>query len=413
MDEAELLGVDPSGLDDVLEHFERRTYEGREYRALSAGRHGIERGTVLIGDTAVRGFPSVPRALVLDPGVERHFDRRIAVEEKLDGCNVRVARVEGWSGGGGNADRGARGGDAGVADPETSLGGDESAGIRDAGGDADDADVFAFTRSGYVCPYATSRARDLVAGTSFFADHPELMLCAELIGPETPYTTHAYDGVESDELRVFDVRDRTTGEPLSVSRRRDRCESYGFPQPRLFGVWGPGEAVPRIGAAIDELAAERREGVVMQSVDGDRLLKYTAGPKHRDELAYGFSQPHDVGRDYVFSRVMREAYQAAEREDEGDALRERAHELGESILLPAVEAIHDVERGDPLGSEHTVRGDPETVSDLLDHLADLGVRIEIREDRTDADERVVSFLKVSETATDQVRAYLEGTTVDE
>jgi putative ATP-dependent DNA ligase len=54
---------------DLFEHFERGTDRGREYRYLPDARHGVERGTAVLGDAVVRGFPSIPRVLVLDPGI--------------------------------------------------------------------------------------------------------------------------------------------------------------------------------------------------------------------------------------------------------------------------------------------------------------------------------------------------------
>ena len=157
---------DPAGL---FEHFEQRTVGGETVSVLPDSRHGVERGTVILGDDAiVRGYPSIPRVLALDAGVTSFFetDETVVAEEKLDGFNVRVAAV----------------------------------------GDSDG--PLAFTRGGYVCPYTTAKTRELLDLDPFFEKHAEKMLCAELIGPETPYSTHDYDGVDSYAIRVFDVRDR-------------------------------------------------------------------------------------------------------------------------------------------------------------------------------------------------------------
>jgi putative ATP-dependent DNA ligase len=365
---ASLLGVDDAELDDVLEHFEYHSYEDKEFRALSDARHGLERGTVLVDDTVVRGFPSVPRTLVLDPGIPEFFDGPLAVEEKLDGFNVRIVALD---------------------------------------------EAYAFTRGGYICPYTTDRARDLLDLESFFADHPEKMLCAEFVGPETPYTDHDYPDVESHDLRVFDVRDRISGDPVSVERRRELAVEYDFHQPRLFGTYDPDEAVLGVRDAIEELDAEGREGVVMQSLDGRNLLKYTTSAQHHDDLRYAFSLPFDSGRDFMFPRLLREAFQAVEFEDDEDELRERAHALGESILDPMVETIRAVRDGETVGERHTVRGDPDVIDRLFEHFSNVSVVVEVEADRTVGDERVVTFLKRSESTNDQIRAYLDGTTINE
>jgi putative ATP-dependent DNA ligase len=402
MDEGEYFERLDSTAEDpaeLFEHFERRSAAGRTYHAMADARHGVERGTVIVPDVdaVVRGFPSIPRVLVLDPGLRSYFgasDIPVAVEEKLDGFNVRIANV---------------------------------------------GEPLAFTRGGYVCPYTTGRTREVLDLDTFFADHPEKTICAELVGPETPYTTHEYEAIESSAIRVFGVRDRETGTPLPVERRRALCREYGFPQPRLFGWYDldaeehspSGSAVDAdVGArvvdgvreAIADLAAAGREGVVVRAGHGQRLVKYTTESQHHAELAAAFSLPFDYGRDFLFSRIVREAFQAAEFDVRGsgeaaefddERLRERARDLGESILLPMVETIHAVEAGETIGEDRSVRGDPERIDALLAHLRDQGLTLEIQDDYREAGERVVEFVKVSESTRDRTEYYLEGGTRDE
>ncbi|MFB6101766.1 MAG: RNA ligase [Haloplanus sp.] len=372
----ERLGSTASTPAELFEHFQRRVdpLDGRTYHVLTDARHGVERGTVVLtdADAIVRGYPSVPRILVLDSGIAAVFDSgdTVVVEGKLDGFNVRIAAVDG--------------------------------------------DPLAFTRSGYVCPYTTARVRALLDLDDFFVAHPEAMLCAELVGPETPYTTHDYDDIDSHAIRVFGIRDRESGEPLPVAERRDRCESCGFPQPPALGRYDRGAAVDGVRDAIADLDAAGREGVVLKRADGTAVAKYTTRTQHHAELAYAFSMPFDYGRDFLFSRIVRDAFQAAEFDDD-EALRRRARALGESILLPMVETIRDVEAGETVGEHHTVRGDAESesIDALLDHLRDQSLTLDIvADDRTDG-ERVVEFVKVAESTADRVRYYLEGGTRDE
>jgi putative ATP-dependent DNA ligase len=356
---------------ELFEHFERRSAAGRTYYALSDARHGVERGTVVLpdADAVVRGFPSVPRTLVLDPGVPSFFGESttVAIEEKLDGFNVRIADV---------------------------------------------GEPLAFTRSGYVCPFTTGRSRERLPLSEFFADHPGAMLCAELIGPETPYTTHEYDEIESHAFRVFGIRDRESGDPLPVDERREHCATYGFDQPQLFGICPADEAVEAIRDAVATLDAAGREGVVVRSERGDEMLKYTTESQHHAELAYAFSLPFDRGREFAFSRIIREAFQAAEFDENDERLRERARDLGESILLPAVETIEDVESNGTIGERHTVRGDPDRIDALLDHLHEQSLTLEIERDSREGGDRVVEFVKVAESTRDRIQHYLDGGTID-
>ncbi|WP_336344767.1 RNA ligase [Halalkalicoccus ordinarius] len=368
MGEHELLGVSRETFEELRDEFTERRYDGLEYRHLPDGRRGLERGTVLIADTAVRGFPKVPRTLVIDPGVPERFDGRIAVEEKLNGYNVRIARIEGRT--------------------------------------------LAFTRSGIVCPY-TSWLADGLGLEGFFEDHPERMLCMEAIGPENPYTAHDYPGVNSIALRAFDVRHRETGEPLSVRERRELCEEYGIGQTPLFGTYEQREAVRELPAIVEALDEEGREGVVMKSLDGSEQLKYTTSATHRSDLAFAFSLPFDYGREFLFRRLIREAFQSVEFEEGATTREERARALGEAILLPMADAVETVESGGRVGERHTVRGDSGVLDALLDHLRDQGLTVEIEEDRREDGERVVTFLKRTQSTNDKIRTYLDGTIVRE
>jgi len=354
--------------DDLREHFERDTYRGRAYHYLPDARHGVERGTVVVDDVVVRGFPSIPRTLVLDPGVADFFDGPVAIEEKLNGYNVRIARTDG--------------------------------------------DVYAFTRSGYICPFTTDLARELPV-EDFFDDHPERVLCGELIGPENPYTTHDYDEVETAALRVFDVRHRESGDPLPVADRRELCDSYDLPAVPEFGVYDPDDAVAAVRETISDLDEREREGVVMKSADGRRALKYTTSAIHRADLAHAFDKPYDYGRDFLFARIIREAYQAVEFADSDGEARERARDMGEAILLPAIESIRDVREGEPIGDEHTIRGDPATIEAQLNRFREYGLHLEISEDYYDEGERVVTFLKVADASRDKIEHFLDGGTIDE
>ncbi|MBI4345137.1 MAG: RNA ligase, partial [Euryarchaeota archaeon] len=58
----------------------------------------IERGTaVFLGDgvVVIRGFPKIKRAFYLRSALRRHFQgARVAVEEKMNGYNVRLFRLQ-------------------------------------------------------------------------------------------------------------------------------------------------------------------------------------------------------------------------------------------------------------------------------------------------------------------------------
>lgn len=440
-------GVDPERAPAVAERFRRARYGDRPYRYLSDTVGSLPRGTVVVHvddgpvgdgrtdtgrddderavagrsadgrtpngrttdgrttdghdaesrsrddwspDLLVRGFPAVPRTLVLDPGVRNYFaeDATVAVEEKLNGYNVRVVRVED--------------GPRGTSDTRESHG-------REPHGR--EPHLLAFTRGGYVCPFTTAKVAELDLD-AFFEARPAAMLCGEMVGPENPYTTCAYPDVDSVAFRAFDVRDRTSGDPLPVRERRALLDALGLPQVPLLGYLAP-EETDRLAAVIDDLDARGREGVVLKSLDGTRLLKYTTSSANRENLAYGFAYPFDYGRDFVFARLVREAFRAVEAGDDEAAIDDRAVAVGRAILHPLIDTVRAVERGEVVGEVHTVRAAPATVDALLDHFRDLGVEVRVESDETAAGERVVRFRKCYRSSTDTVRAYLDGQTFRE
>lgn len=363
------LGIGDSAFEGLEDHLEDRSYEGREYRHVPDYRRGVERGTVLIGGEVVRGFPKVPRTLVLETGIPTQFDDRVAVEEKLNGYNVRVVRLEG--------------------------------------------ERLAFTRSGMVCPFTTRILERLVDLEDLFDDHPEAMVCGEMIGPENPYTAHDYPDVDSLAFRAFDWRDRQSGEPLPVAERRERYDRYGVPQTRLFGSYDVDEAAGEALAIVESLETEGREGVVLRSSDATTLLKYTTSVSTRGDLAYAFSLPFDYGQPFMFRRLLREGFRTIEVDEGDEDARERAHDLGEAILLSMREAIETVEEGGSIGERHTVRASRETVEALLEHLREQGLTLEIESDRREDGDRVLTFCKRVQSSNDKIRNYLEGHVVTE
>ncbi|MFW6321285.1 MAG: RNA ligase [Halohasta sp.] len=369
MEYHDMLGLSRDAFAELSEQMVHDSYAGRPYRRLPDYRKSVEKGTVLIAGTVVRGFPKVPRCLVLDEGIPQQFDREIAVEEKLDGYNVRVARIEG--------------------------------------------DVLAFTRSGIVCPFTTHKVRSLVDCERFFDRYPERMLCGEMIGPENPYTTADCYDVDSIAFRAFDVRHRERGESMPVAKRREACADLGIPQVDLFGIYPPAEAVEAAPGIVADLDERGREGIVMKTIDGGQQLKYTTSAANQDDLAFAFGLPFDYGRDFSFRRLIREGFQSVEFAEGEAERRERAHGVGESLLLPMTDAIEAVADGERLGERHTVRAPPRVVDALLEHLRDQGLTLDIEQDRRVGGERVLTFVKRIQRSTDKIDTYLDGTIVRE
>jgi len=93
-------------------------YGDLEYLRFTDDFKDIPRGTVLLKDTILWGYPHIGRIFQLSTGIREQFEGPFWVEEKVDGYNVRVFTHNG--------------------------------------------DVYALTRGGYVCAFTTDRVRDFV-----------------------------------------------------------------------------------------------------------------------------------------------------------------------------------------------------------------------------------------------------------
>lgn len=330
---------------------------------------GIEGGTCIFLKPfeIVRGFPKIPRALILHPGIAAHFSscEKVAVEEKMNGYNVRIALIT-----------------------------DKVAGI---------------TRGGFVCPYTTEKASELV-GREFFLDHPDLVLCGEMVGPDSPYVPKSIYDIESLEFFVFDIREKLTGKPMPVMKRRELAGEYGLNSVRLFGEYDVEKAHEDIADVIRGFGTSLHEGVVIK--DPEMVLspvKYTSSMSNCADLKYAFEFYNDYGRDFFFPRVCREAFQAVEWEENEESLEDRYQRLGESILSPMIKTIRKKKSGERITETVQIRvRDLLTVKEFEEHLRLLGVDAIFEEPEKIGDGYLVRIRKKYHSTDDKTESILRG-----
>jgi len=330
---------------------------------------GIESGTCIFLKPfdIVRGFPKIPRALMLYPGVAAHFSscEKVAVEEKMNGYNVRIALI-----------------------------GDELAGL---------------TRGGFVCPYTTEKACELVGG-DFFFEHPGLVLCGEMVGPDSPYVPKSIYDIESLEFFVFDIREKLTGRPIPVMKRRELVDEYGLVSVKLFGEYYVEKAHTEIASIIKDFGTSLNEGVVIK--DPEMILppvKYTSSMSNCADLRYAFEFYNDYGRDFFFPRVCREAFQAVEWDEIEDRLEERCRMLGESILLPMIKTIRKKKEGERITETVQIRvRNLNTAREFEEHLKLLGVDAIFDEPEKTGDGYLVKIHKKYHSTSDKTESILRG-----
>ncbi|SFM72960.1 RNA ligase [Methanolobus profundi] len=370
---AEFMELTPSKLEEIIEkrNLKRNWDEYNNIYRFEGHAPHMEDGTVLIDHHGsfelVRGFPKIKRAMLLEPAVKESFSGIdiVAVEEKMNGYNVRVIEYNGK--------------------------------------------LIAFTRSGHVCPYSTERVQNLLK-MDIFADHPDIVIYGEMVGPENPYVQKHVYGIDSLEFFVFDIRYKDTGQAIPVTERRELAERYGFKQARLFGEFAISEASERITEIIRELGKKGREGVVIK--DPKMVLqpiKYTCSESNCNDLRQAFKFYNEAGRDYLFSRVVREGFQSYEWKESEEEFRERCLRLGESILRPMKSTIEQVESGVRISDEFRIRvRDRNIIDRFRSYLERLGLYVIFEEPEKEGDEYVINVRKMNKSTNDKTLAMLEG-----
>jgi putative ATP-dependent DNA ligase len=344
-----------------IKFYDNHGIKGLQFRK-SVGK--IEAGTMIcFGDKIeiIRGFPKIRRTLMLYPSLKLHFKDEVAVEEKMNGYNVRIALI--------------------------------------------DNKLVAFTRGGFVCPYTTKKAPEIMDMSTFFIDHPELVICGEMVGSENPYVTHHYREIGRLGFRIFDLREKGSNNALSVCDKMKILESYNLPGVKFFGILKIDEAPERIFELIHKLGMDDREGVVIK--DPKMLIepiKYTSSQAHNGELKYAFTYPFDFGRAFFFSRVIREGFQAYELNETEDEIKNRAHKLGESILFPMIHSIKNIAEDKSASEDIVIHVDDlKEAENFARHLRDLGVvatvhsfgegKAIIRREHQSTSDRISNFLR--------------------
>ncbi|MDO9517100.1 MAG: RNA ligase [Methanosarcinaceae archaeon] len=331
----------------------------------------IEHGSVLYQRNGsfelIRGFPKIQRAMLLGPALESHFStiKTVAVEEKMNGYNVRVADIGGR--------------------------------------------IAAFTRGGLICPYSTDRAQNLLKH-DFFDQHPDLVLYGEMTGPDNPYVPKNVYNIESLDFFVFDIRHKDSGKPYLLHERRKLAEEYGLNQVTFFGEFSLDDAQDEIASIIRKLGKVQHEGVVIK--DPQMILdpvKYTCSQSNCADLQHAFKFYNDVGRDYFFSRVVREGFQSVEWNENETELQKRCLQLGESILRPMIESIKQVKDGTRIADDVQIRvKDLSIISTYQEYLRRLSVDAVFSEPESIGDEYIVKIKKLNQSTNDKTESMCKG-----
>ncbi len=328
----------------------------------------FEEGTVIAKTTdgveIVRGYPKIRRALTLYPTIKRHFRDKVAIEEKMNGYNARLV-----------------------------LFGEN---------------IYAITRRGFFCPYTTEKARDLI-NDSFFKDHPELILCCEAVGSESPFVVKETYGKGIDFF-VFDIREKRTNKPMTIEFKERASKEYGFKIAPILEICDKEIAHLKCREIVEDLGEKGREGIVLKDPEMRMLpIKYTCSQSNAADLSYAFRFFNDYGKDFMLSRIVREGFQSFEFNESDRETEKRCERLGKAILKSMVESIKEVSEGKKVAENHRLRFKSLEVLELFKmQLKKMGVEAEFSDAFYEDGHYILEFRRIMVSTTDKISHLLKG-----
>jgi putative ATP-dependent DNA ligase len=328
----------------------------------------VPRGTTIFDEGIVYGYPSIGRLLALETGLARQFAAPFWMEEKIDGFNVRICRVHGRP--------------------------------------------VALTRGGYVCPFTTDRIADLL-DTSIFDREPGLVLCAEVAGPENPYSESFPPFIERDvRLFVFDLLRRNSQHFLNGDEKQELIRRFSLPAVDIFGRFEARD-LPRIRTILRRLDEEGREGAVFKEDSARRRrTKYVTVSACLSDIRTSIYTLLDLSPEYFTNRILRLALAAGELGAERPA--ELRRELGAAFLDGLLDAIRQQHREGRISHLFRCRfRNPENARELIRYLKRAAGHVQVvqRELRREGEWWLLEFERIYPSLNGVLSDWLTGKTV--
>ncbi len=344
-------------IDDGLKRGKAERIKGEpEYVRFRSSFKGIERGTVIIGDKIVWGFPHIKRIFTLENGLKKNMPSpELYAEEKIDGFNVRIALVDGR--------------------------------------------IYGFSRGGFLDAFVTEKARGLGLD-GFFKENPGHVLCGEMIG-NTPYTdpTDDFDVM----LFVFDI-DRGDGSYLPCDERYAMLKKHNIKSAPVLGRFRSDD-YEGLRNLIVSLNKGRKEGMVLKSTDRKNVVKYVTPFADIDDISKTSMMFFDMPIGFYYQRALRSAFFI---NDFGFDKEKYSAMLGKAFYDGLTDALRRVREGRDIEEEFEILiKDPEIWKDVKRHMSrDVGLEELWR--REEKGKTRIRFRKIYKTTTKKLSSYAAG-----
>jgi len=343
-------------LDAIKRGRAERLKEDIEYVRFREASGKVTRGTVVTRDRIIWGYEHIPRVFTLEKGITRNIKSgEVYIEEKIDGFNLRVAKVEGK--------------------------------------------ILAFSRGGYIDAFATEKARGMGL-ERFFSAHPEHVLCGEMVG-NTPYTepTDRFDV----RLFVFDIDDGS-GAYLPCEERYSILKKYGIESVPQFGRYRLSDikGIRELALSINKA---KKEGMVVKTPDRKSAIKYVTPNADIEDIEKCAPVMFDMPLGFYIQRVFRSGIFIR---DFGLERKEYARRLGEAFYSGLLKGVDCVEDG--RGAEEVFEvliKDQKTWETIHRHMSK-EVKLEVLFNRDEGGGKRIRFRKIYRKTTKRLHDALSG-----
>ncbi|MFN3504779.1 MAG: RNA ligase [Caldimicrobium sp.] len=318
-------------------------------------------GTFFNDKLFIKGYPSIPRIYILKTGLKRYLSHPFYAEEKIEGYNVRLVKVENV--------------------------------------------ILAFTRRGYICPFATDRWVDFLPTLpEFFEKFPHYYVCCEVAGPENPFVSEWPPYIKEDiNFFVFDIVDWEKGEFLEVSKKIKLLKEFKINHPEILGPFDPEKDYEFIKATIKRYHIEGREGFVFKTEKNDTRIKYVTPYSNLMDLKIVFPFLGEVDPNYISLRLIRLLTSLYEFEEYKEEI---LRDLGKYLFEDALRLLKSKEICEEIFNVRFKK--EENFLALLAHFKLARVNIEVLEKVWKNNYLFVKFKKIYPKATQFWHHKLEG-----
>lgn len=332
-----------------------------EYCRFATPFRKVERGSVVVGKRVIWGFPHIKRIFTLENGVRRNIrDSIVYLEEKIDGFNCRIAKIDGR--------------------------------------------IYGFSRGGFLDAFITEKARGMGLGR-FFSRHPDYVICGEMLG-NTPYTEP--EKKFDVKLFVFDI-DRGDGSYLRPDERYDAIRHF-----KISGVPELGRFHSDDYAGMEKVARAlnraRKEGMVIKSHDRRQAVKYVTPFADIDDIANTSERFLDMSMGFYYQRLLRSSFFIR---DFGLGQERHSAALGKAFYKGMIGAINKVESGGQIDREFEILVKDPKIWDQIKSHQSRNIGYEKLWERRENGKRRIRFRKIYWKTTRELASLAAGKGVND